>query len=67
MMIRGKRRFLVGLFCAIFLINGFVLGDAQGGRRRKEKAVNQKAVEESRPGYVSALLMEADTGRVLFE
>ncbi len=66
-MIQGKRRFLVGLFCAIFLVNGLVLSDAQGGRRRKEKAVKQKSAEENRPSYVSALLMEADTGRVLFE
>ncbi len=64
---RGKTRFLVGLFCAVFLVNGLVLGEAQGGKRRKERAVKEKVVEGNQPAYVSALLMEADTGRVLFE
>ncbi len=61
---RGGTRFLVGLFCTIFLLHGLILGieEAQGARRRKEKAV-----EDNRPPYVSAVLMEAETGHILFE
>lgn len=56
--------FCVGFLVAVFLAQGLLLGlpDAQGASRRPKKAE-----EDNRPAYVSAILIEAETGKVLFE
>ena len=61
---RKQAGFCIGFLVAVLVTQGLLLGvlDAQGASRR-----TKKAAEDNRPPYVAAVLMEAETGKVLFE
>lgn len=61
---RKRTNFVFGFLGAVFLLHGLVLGStvARGTSARKERLG-----EDNRLPYVSAILMEAKTGQILFE
>ncbi|MBI4524660.1 MAG: D-alanyl-D-alanine carboxypeptidase [Deltaproteobacteria bacterium] len=61
---QNKTRWVTAIFCAIFLLQGGLAGidEARAGRRQKESSA-----EENRPAFVSGIVMEAETGQILFE